>query len=464
MRGRAKIVLYLLGLVILAIAPTACGGGSGSSRKATTTATTGTPNAGQAASPASSPAETTPAITTQVATPVSTPAATAKATPANRATPPPVAAGTPSTLAPGNVVLNDSWFNSPSIGWLAGQGCVQVRPGTSSGQPPVMRCTGVIYHTVDGGKHWLSLDTGRLIPCKVQFTSDQTGWLIGVKNGDCFGSMQGIGVVQQTSDGGTSWTTRYLTSRPGILPADLRFTSNNEGWVTLSDCPSEESPCSWQVVSTADAGRNWSTSTIPITAHQASMSHPDASDGWVIAGGNGVVNIADSHDGGRTWQLRLIPTPLGGSSATIFFLNAQQGWFLTGGEPGAGNEMKQLYSTTDGGENWRIVVSGVLNLHPADGPLGLAGYVGPLVFTSPEHGWAFLPRAGVLQTKDGGKSWDAGSPLNDGAGSEEGLHFNGQMLGWSTFEGFVMLTSNGGTSWHGVPMPDSVSRNYGSPS
>lgn len=383
------------------------------------------------------------------------------AAPANTPTPP-VATATPSALSPGNVVLNDSWFNSPSIGWLAGQGCVQVKPGTSAGQPPVMQCTGVIYRTIDGGKRWHGLVTGRLTPCKIQFTNDQIGWLIGVKNGDCFGDTPGIGVVQQTSDGGASWTTRYLTSHSGILPDDLRFTSNNDGWVMLSDCPSEESPCSRQVISTTDAGQNWNTVTIPITAHQASMSHPDANDGWVTASGNGVVNIADSHDGGHTWQLRLIPVQLGGWRATVFFLNAQQGWFLTGGEPGAGNEMKQLYSTTDGGKNWRIVVSGVLNLHPADGPLGFSGYVGPLVFTSPSEGWAALPRGGLLQASDGGKHWSPvkAVPIEP---SPEDVAFNGAQLGWATGLRYVMLTTNGGASWQAVPMPSSFPPEPGIP-
>lgn len=474
MLKRAKIFPCLLGLMILAIVPAACGGGS--SQRAATAATTGTPAVGQEASPATTPirvATATPAASTptaspttaeQAATPIATPKATSATTPAATPTAPPVAAGTPAALSSGNVVLNDSWFTSSSVGWLAGRGCVQVKPGTSSGKPPVMQCTGVIYHTIDGGKHWLSLDTGKLIPCKIEFTSDKTGWLIGVKNGQngyCSGDTSGTGVIQQTSDGGASWTTRYLPSGPGILPTDLSFTSNDQGWVTLSDCPSEESPCSWQVISTTDAGRNWNTTTVPITAHQASLAHPDANDGWVIAGGDNLVNIADSHDGGRTWQLRSIPARLGGWQATIFFLNAQQGWFLTGGEPGAGQEFKDLYGTTDGGRTWSLVAGP--SIKPlAPGPLGSSGYVGPLAFATPNDGWIALQRGGVWQTTDGGKHW---SPIKaiPPEPSPQDVEFDGAQLGWATGLRYVMLTGNGGASWQAVPLPPSFPPEPGIP-
>lgn len=476
MHGRAKIVLYLLGLMILAVAPAACGGKT--RQKSASTSTTEAAVIGQTPTPQASPMLTeTPKPSTPAASPtaaaqatavtpaISTPKATPAPSPASTPTAPTAAATTPAPLGPGNVTLNDSWFISPSVGWLAGQGCVQVKPGTSTGQPPAMQCTGVIFRTIDGGRHWSTLLTGSLIPCKLQFTSNETGWLIGVKNGDCGGEVAASGVVEQSSDGGASWTTRYQTSQPGILPVDVRFTSNDQGWVTLRDCRNgADNPCAWQVISTADAGQDWSTTTLPITAQEASLTHPDANDGWVIAGANGHVNIADSHDGGRTWQLRLIPTPFGGLAASIFFLNAEQGWFLTGGEPGAGSQIKGLYGTTDGGQNWSGVAVGDPKALLA-GPLGFAGYVGPIAFTTPSDGWIVLVRGGLIHTTDGGKHWSSvkAVPVEP---SPSGIQFNGSELGWITAMRYVMLTSDGGRSWQSVSMPPSfppepgISPNY----
>jgi photosystem II stability/assembly factor-like uncharacterized protein len=87
---------------------------------------------------------------------------------------------------------------------------------------------------------------------------------------------------------------------------------------------------------------------------------------------------AVTSDGGRTWSL----APLKDTPRSLFFLNENRGWMVTG---------KGLWQTEEAGRSWRKISSpkDVLRVH----------------FLDENHGFAVGLRKSVWETRDGGKRW-----------------------------------------------------------
>jgi photosystem II stability/assembly factor-like uncharacterized protein len=105
-------------------------------------------------------------------------------------------------------------------------------------------------------------------------------------------------------------------------------------------------------------------------------------------------------DGGRTW--RGLPLDCGGDAglpalAGISFVDRANGFALCGGQPGAGQQLKMLKTTTDGGETWR---------GRADSrELGSSGYAAGLHFRTARDGLMATARGSIQRTADGGRNW-----------------------------------------------------------
>ena len=127
-----------------------------------------------------------------------------------------------------------------------------------------------------------------------------------------------------------------------------------------------------------------------------------------------------SIDGGNNWEQRPLPPYHGGGSPEISFVDAQHGWYSTGGVPetqcnGAG---EQVWQTADEGTTWNVIASVVL---PQGGPSGI-GYAQckeGISFIDPTHGflgaWDDNHPPTIYRTSDGGRSW-TGSTLPDPPG------------------------------------------------
>jgi photosystem II stability/assembly factor-like uncharacterized protein len=121
-----------------------------------------------------------------------------------------------------------------------------------------------------------------------------------------------------------------------------------------------------------------------------------------------------SMDRGNIWEQRP-PPPIQqlGGAPEFFFLDAQQGWYLTGGSYDKCNGSTQIWHTLDGGSTWRAVPVDVSTL-PFPSPTWVPECKQSLSFIDPAHGfvstWApdRLPK--IYRTGDGGKTW-LGSPL-----------------------------------------------------
>lgn len=173
---------------------------------------------------------------------------------------------------------------------------------------------------------------------------------------------------------------------------------------------------------------------------------------WTIANGQ---YLFRSLDRGATWELRPQP-PLGGRPEESF-LDAEEGWFDSGGSPAVmcTSEGVTIYHTVDGGASWqRLAGTGMAD----------AGCKEQLSFVAAGQGfiaaWDDFHPPVIYRTLDGGQSWAASAPLPDPPGftTRSGgftLHagrvqaFGGTLLvtAWSGQETYVYRSLDGGASW-----------------
>jgi photosystem II stability/assembly factor-like uncharacterized protein len=215
-----------------------------------------------------------------------------------------------------------------------------------------------------------------------------------------------------TTDGGTTWQPQFDLPDPA---EQIVFTSLQQGWIatTTGYLVTTDGGATWQP--TNDSGplhrRRWYIEDCPPTFdYPPSVSFLNNQQGWIICvsepgAGHQAKQLLYTDDGGQTWTARADTwsdsewpvvagaLPSFGSGASIFFLDAQHGWFTTwlGG----------LLHTTDGGHSWQPW--GNVIIEP------LRATTQPF-FLSEQHGFiVFWPSQGtnlLVRTTDGGQSWE----------------------------------------------------------
>jgi photosystem II stability/assembly factor-like uncharacterized protein len=196
----------------------------------------------------------------------------------------------------------------------------------------------------------------------------------------------------------------------------------------------------------------------------AQLSAPSTEVVWVFVADTVVFR---SMDRGATWEQRSLPsTHGGGRPAEISFVDANQGWYSTGGSPetqcnAAGTE---IWRTKDGAANWQQVAvvpgsSGIADSQCKEGLSFIDPANGFLAASDPNH------RPTIYRTSDGGRTW-TGANLPDPPGfiTQPGgfsLHaglvkgFGGTLLvpAWGMQDGDQVTTEyayrsiDGGTTW-----------------
>lgn len=378
----------------------------------------------------------------------------------------------PSPLAPlTDVTLSDAWFVDAARGWVVGQRC---DPSASPIPAVSPTCSGFVEHTADGGRGWTAQSLGdpRLIPRAVQFADSDHGWLAATTAQTC-GAGPCATVLYATADGGRHWEAIFHTgpNTPSILVngrpvmarsialTTLVLTSTQAVWAFGTACTgADQAGCRPVLLATPNGG-GFSQITLPALppAVHAGLSHPTAADGWIAVGAGepGTTSrILATHDGGRTWQDLPDPAP-GDFWQQVFFRSATEGWLLSGGEPGAGQQLKTLFHTTDGGRTWSRVAGPSFAATSYASGLGLptSGYVGQLVFSTAADGWISSPRGGLLHTDDGGRGWHRVPNVDCADLSCGSLGFAGPTVGWVVSPRGVWLTTDGGRDWTPLAVP-----------
>jgi photosystem II stability/assembly factor-like uncharacterized protein len=203
-----------------------------------------------------------------------------------------------------------------------------------------------------------------------------------------------------TTDGGTTWQPQFDLPEPA---EQIVFTSPQQGWIATAT----------GYLVTDDGGATWlpTNASGPLhrphwyrehcsggTSRPASISFINDQQGWLLCSGEPGAGHQAKHvrytdDAGQTWTTRSDSLPSFGAGASIFFLDAQQGWLTTG--------LGRAYHTTNGGHSWQpwgnVVIEAV---RTKTWPF----------FLSEQHGFVvFWPNQGtnlLVRTTDSGQSWE----------------------------------------------------------
>jgi photosystem II stability/assembly factor-like uncharacterized protein len=318
----------------------------------------------------------------------------------------------PSALPGAN--QRDVVFLDPRVGFLATGG---FEIATDQGGV-YNAASGGIQRTIDGGKTWQIVWTAPGADIStVTFVSHS----IGFAAGQVFSTSSTTGAAGQpvwlrTTDGGASWsaqTPQLPTAGAGAWPA-LRFVAATGALILAASDPNQDGGYGAIMLRSADSGGHW--------------SQVGPSD-WVPTGG------------------LAFPTP------SLAFAT---GYLRNINPPSVSSK---LWRSRDGGLTWSAVVGTQL-------PFGLNA----IDFPDPIHGFAaggnlakyeMRPSRGLLATSDGGRTWSVRyqSPDSDISNPITHLHFFDASHGWASIGacsegqngpcgGAVLLTANGGRSWH----------------
>lgn len=334
--------------------------------------------------------------------------------------------------------------------------------------------------TTDGGSTWrvrndnlpsgLGVNNGN--PGQFEFVGT-TGYLWGAR------SIGGT-PLWVSHDDGASWQPALIG--PSVLDVSA---IGPDVWALTSICPAlsptPPTPCSMGVEQSLDGGSTWAALRAPVATVDApadiglwpvELARITKTRAYILSGqepsplGDPSWTLSFTADSGTTWTGRRAPCngpfSLGAEMAAS---STEDLWLLCGSQASAGEQSKELFRSSSGGESWSLVASATgLGTPPPSSvppnPLPLAGYVAPfseghdnLAVASPTTAWLYPLRASLSVTSDGGSSWEQ-IPELAGAGFASGgqgnITFLSPTYGWICAYGLGLWQTTDGVHWHAM--------------
>jgi photosystem II stability/assembly factor-like uncharacterized protein len=284
---------------------------------------------------------------------------------------------------------------------------------------------GVIWHTIDGGKHWERQPSGvRASLRSIHFLDPYTGWIAGreeLPNGA--GS---AGVVLYTKDGGLHWQRVMLNMLPGLNR--VRFVDEQAGYKVgyLVGDASDAHPSG--VFVTTDGGRSWQPVPGARSASWLAAAFGDNGEGALAGAWNRLATVRKD----RVFQINM--DTLGGRALCDLQLRGEDG--LAVGQGGL-----ILRSERTRGSSW-----GYVNKLPVSDDVR-AAWDYRAVHGVGSHYWVVgRPGSVALHSADRGETWEVvrtGQPL-----PLDGIFFTDEQHGWAVGElGTIVATTDGGKTW-----------------
>lgn len=355
-----------------------------------------------------------------------------------------------------------------------------------------------IYRTIDAGKSWSSavLPTKYLWEgyyVKTDFINSETGWIL--LESSVALNQQTHKTLYTTKDGGKTWTKiSDIGTVINHTAAGMVFKNSNQGWITS---------CLGQgcipLFETDDGGNTWYMKALEVpeeyrTGYNISAYSPifnnadnlngtlqvEFQDGYNI---NAPIIVNYKTDDGVTWNAAGFPertvsfvlnskiyiisddysslkdvTPRdikkNISFSDVHFFNGSNGLATLSDADGHSS----IYETEDGGKTW------------SKHDINRYGYLGNISYIDKNNSWVLLhedaammhEKVAVLQTKDGGTTWNIISevdPLKSDkggipfVGDKSGISFQDDKIGWITgYEPmddllYLISTKDSGLTW-----------------
>lgn len=262
-----------------------------------------------------------------------------------------------------------------------------------------------LFHTVDGGAHWLvaagpDVSGGHI---------DDSAFISGRHAVLTVVSATGALTVARTEDAGVSWTNVSVALGDGSPhgKTSLSFVSDLVGWLSVEHQHGSGVAGSSELFVTADGGRSWQS----IQTHDSPSARVGpirfASDriGWGLDYPRD--KLFRTTDGGRSWtEVSLpVPPPLTGQQGVRRATLVLPSFFGSSGvlpaffDSPSGREVA-FYVTTSGGQNWIPTTP----LFDAEFAIYGAGLPLPTSILS-RDAWAVASGPGLYISLDGGGTW-----------------------------------------------------------
>ena len=242
------------------------------------------------------------------------------------------------------------------------------------------------------------------------------------------------------------WTIQNSPALPNSFIYQVEAVDANTAWAA--------SPF-MEVVKTTDSGLTWDsypiTDPVFTSANVTAVSALDANTAWIIVGEMGQTyfsRIYRTTDGGQTWQHQptAYSTP-GSYGFHLHFFDANNGvalgFALT---PGQGSRA-EIITTSNGGLTWNAVSpANMPAIPPVDFMYNTLTTVGNTV-------WVMDINLNILKSVDQGRTWVSKTPgftQPIGGAMEGSLAFSDANNGLTGFNGELLRTTDGGSTWTNV--------------
>ncbi len=364
----------------------------------------------------------------------------------------PAAGAVPSHFEPASVS-----FVTTSLGFVLGTSPCTRAP-----------CTDLVS-TSDGGRHWVELSapraalavsaggvpaTGQRAVSKVVFANASDGVAYGPG-------------LWSTTDGAATWSQVHI-GRPVLTLA----ASGGFAEAVVESCDPQSARCSAPALHlerAAIGSGSWHV-VAGVTGYSESLLSLHASAGWVAMWPKKPYGAAPAiwhtTDAGATWK-RVPDHCFEPAQATDLAAMASPGgsllFELCAGNPGAGQEGKEVLASTDGGATTHLA-----GRPPLGGlALGLAVASRRVLVVSASSGASVLYRS-----TNGGHTWTTSAMLSDGGAGLSDLAFVSPTEGVvidghpadAPFPDALLMTRDAGHTWSAVPISASPPAPVGQPS
>lgn len=314
-------------------------------------------------------------------------------------------------------------------------------------------CHDYVGHSNDGGATFVSLVRAVSSNCT---TFDFAPSIVSDGHGDDF--LYGPRLYV-SHDNAKTWTQSLHFGT--VLDVDAVGLSV---WLIESGCtPSDNMrsiPCSVRLYVSMNGGRTWSASKAFARGvngmssganGQSYLARVNRTSAYLMLAPSlksGVPSVAPlwyTSDGGATWSKRDVPCHIGAFSSVLSVDASGTLMAACASEPGAGNQIKSVLLSTDGGLHWTLKTESNIDY----------GYLAQIDLLNSEDAFLVGGRSSLLETRDGGIHWRAVQPLiGSSAGGTAQVTFfggtHGLVLGNDDSDNENMTlwsTANAGRNW-----------------
>jgi photosystem II stability/assembly factor-like uncharacterized protein len=245
----------------------------------------------------------------------------------------------------------------------------------------------------------------------------------------------------ETSLYGT-WSVQAVGNAAGDELTAVKFASANDGWIFGTNSASTSAV----IRKTVDGGQNWTGQTATASTTYIELEGADfasTSVGWVVGGKSNTYDaeeetlsspsglIFKTANGGTTWTEQTNSATV--TLTKIFAADASTAFAV--GEAGT------ILKTSDGGTTWSALTNGASSWAPS------AANIKSIFCISTSTCWAGGREGStngfVIQTTNGGTSWSSDIGQTGDASNNNDLYFFDANTGFAD----TLYTTNNGTSW-----------------